>query len=67
VLPLDQFAPWLRFIAYLLPVTHAIQLLQDFMLRGYTNAVWQMFALGAIGVVLFLFTTIMLRRNLAPA
>ncbi|MBV9356553.1 MAG: ABC transporter permease [Chloroflexi bacterium] len=67
VLPLDQFAPWLRFIAYLLPVTHAIQLLQDFMLRGYTNAVWQMFALGVIGVVLFVVTAIMLRRNLAPA
>jgi ABC-2 type transport system permease protein len=67
VLPLDQFAPWLRFIAYLLPVTHAIQLLQDFMLRGYTNAVWQMFALATIGVVLFVLTSIMLRRNLAPA
>jgi ABC-2 type transport system permease protein len=67
VLPLDQFAPWLRFIAYLLPVTHAIQLLQDFMLRGYTNAVWQMFALAAIGIVLFILTTITLRRNLAPA
>jgi ABC-2 type transport system permease protein len=67
VLPLDQFAPWLRFIAYLLPVTHAIQLLQDFMLRGYTNALWQMFALAAIGIVLFVLTMITLRRNLAPA
>jgi ABC-2 type transport system permease protein len=67
VLPLDQFVPWLRYVAYLLPVTHAIQLLQDFMLRGYTNSAWQMLALGAIGVVLFLFTTITLKRNMAPA
>ena len=38
VLPLDQFITPLRIAAYSLPVTHGIQLLQDYMLRGGTNA-----------------------------
>jgi ABC-2 type transport system permease protein len=66
VLPLDQFLPPMRYVAYLLPVTHAIQLLQDFMLRGYSNAGWEVMALAAIGVVLFGATSLTLRRNLAP-
>jgi ABC-2 type transport system permease protein len=67
VLPLDEFLPAVRYVAYLLPVTHAIQLLQDFMLRGYTNYGWEVAALAAIGVVLFLATSLTLRRNLAPS
>jgi ABC-2 type transport system permease protein len=67
VLPLDQFITPLRVAAYMLPVTHGIQLLQDFMLRGATNQAWELGALGAIGVVLFLLTSVTLRRNMAPA
>ena len=67
VLPLDQFITPLRIAAYALPVTHAIQLLQDFMLRGDTNQSWEMLALAGIGVVFFLLTSITLRRNMAPA
>ena len=37
VLSIDQFTPPVRALAYLLPVTHGIQLLQDLMLRGTTN------------------------------
>jgi ABC-2 type transport system permease protein len=67
VLPLDQFLPPLRIAAYTLPVTHGIQLLQDFMLRGGTNQSWELGVLGGIGVVLFLLTSLTLRRNLASA
>jgi ABC-2 type transport system permease protein len=67
VLPLDQFLPPLRIAAYSLPVTHGIQLLQDFMLRGGTNQGWELAVLGGIGVVLFLLTTLTLRRNMASA
>lgn len=67
VLPLDQFITPLRVAAYSLPVTHGIQLLQDFMLRGGTNASWELGVLGAIGVVLFLLTSITVRRNLRSA
>jgi ABC-2 type transport system permease protein len=67
VLPLDQFLAPLRIAAYSLPVTHGIQLLQDFMLRGSTNAEWELLVLGGIGVALFVLTSITLRRNMAPA
>jgi hypothetical protein len=48
-------------------VTHGIQLLQDFMLRGGTNQSWELGVLGGLGVVLFLLTGLTLRRNLASA
>ena len=67
VLPLDQFLPPLRIAAYSLPVTHGIQLLQDFMLRGSTNQSWELAVLGGLGVGLFLLTSLTLRRNLASA
>src|SRR5216683_2861007 len=67
VLPLDQFITPLRIAAYSLPVTHGIQLLQDLMLRGGTNQGWELLALGGIGVVLFLLTSLTVRRNLRSA
>lgn len=67
VLPLDQFITPLRIAAYSLPVTHGIQLLQDFMLRGSTNQGWELLALGGIGVALFLLTSLTVRRNLRSA
>jgi ABC-2 type transport system permease protein len=67
VLPLDQFVAPLRIAAYSLPVTHGIQLLQDYMLRGGTNAGWELEILAAIGVVLFLLTWMTVRRNLRSA
>lgn len=65
VLPLDEFREPVRSIGYLLPVTHGIRLLQDVMLRGSTNAVWQFWALLGFGVALFFATTLSLRRALA--
>jgi ABC-2 type transport system permease protein len=67
VLPLDQFITPLRIAAYSLPVTHGIQLLQDYMLRGDTNKGWELLALGGIGVALFFLTSITVRRNLRSA
>jgi ABC-2 type transport system permease protein len=67
VLPLDQFITPLRIAAYALPVTHGIQLLQDFMLRGSTNHQWELLALAGIGVVLFVLTSLTLRRGMASA
>ena len=67
VLPLDQFIAPLRIAAYSLPVTHGIQLLQDFMLRGETNQGWELLVLAGIGVVLFLVTSFTVRRNLRSA
>jgi ABC-2 type transport system permease protein len=67
VLPLEEFIAPMRIAAYALPVTHGIQLLQDFMLRGGTNAGWELAALGGIGVVLFLITSLTVRQNLHSA
>jgi ABC-2 type transport system permease protein len=67
VLPLDQFVTPLRYAAYSLPVTHGIQLLQDYMLRGGTNQVWELYVLAAIGIVLFVVTSVTVRRNLRTA
>jgi len=67
VLPLDQFVAPLRIAAYSLPVTHGIQLLQDYMLRGSTNEIWELYALLGIGAVLFVVTSITVRRNLRSA
>lgn len=67
VLPLDQFLTPLRIAAYGLPVTHGIQLLQDYMLRGSTNQGWELQILAGIGIVLFLITAVTVRRNLRSA
>jgi ABC-2 type transport system permease protein len=67
VLPLDQFVAPLRIAAYSLPVTHGIQLLQDYMLRGGTNQGWELEVLAGIGAVLFLLTWMTVRRNLRSA
>ncbi|CAN5639459.1 ABC transporter permease [soil metagenome] len=64
VLAVEEFSPAVRLVSYSLPVTHGIQLLQDLMLRGFTFAWWQVTTLAAIGVVLFVLTTILLRRTL---
>ncbi len=67
VLPLDQFITPLRIAAYSLPVTHGIQLLQDYMLRGGTNQAWELEVLAGIGIGLFLLTWLTVRRNLRSA
>ncbi|MFL5679728.1 MAG: ABC transporter permease [Chloroflexota bacterium] len=67
VLPVEEFTPLVRAIGYLLPVTHGIRLTQDLMLRGWTNAVWEIGALAAIAAVLLVATWVLLRRGMTRA
>ena len=67
VLAIDQFTPPVRALAYLLPVTHGIQLLQDLMLRGTSNHLWQVGALAAIAAVTLVGAWLLLRRNMRTA
>jgi ABC-2 type transport system permease protein len=67
VLAIDQFTPPVRALAFALPVTHGIQLLQDLMLRGTTNNLWQVAALGAIAAVTLVASWLLLRRNMRTA
>jgi ABC-2 type transport system permease protein len=67
VLAVDEFTPPVRALAYALPVTHGIQLLQDFMLRGSTTHVWQIGALAVIAAVTLVAAWIVLRRDMRTA
>jgi ABC-2 type transport system permease protein len=67
VLDIEEFTEPVRAIAYMLPVTHGIQLLQDLMLRGTTNAVWEFGALFAIAAVTLIAAWALLRRSMTRA
>ena len=67
VLPITEFSEPVRAIAYTLPVTHGIRLLQDFMLRGGTNQAWEFLALGVIAIVTLVLAWILLRRGMTRA
>ena len=67
VLPVTDFAEWTQYIAYALPVTHGIALLQQVMLRGEVTAVWMLGALAAIGLVLYVGSLMRLRRIMRRA
>ncbi|HET7636920.1 MAG TPA: ABC transporter permease [Candidatus Limnocylindria bacterium] len=67
VLPVEEFAPPVRYLAYILPVTHGIETLQDSMLRGAVREVWMLAALGGIGVLLYVGSLLRLRRVIRSA
>ena len=67
VLPVEEFIPEVRYVAYALPVTHGIATLQETMLRGEIRAVWMLWALGGIGVLLYLVSLLRLRRIMRRA
>ena len=67
VLPVHEFKEGVQYGAYVLPVTHGIRLLQDFMLRGDTTAWWQLGALVALAVAFLILTVVLLRRTLRSA
>ena len=67
VLAIDEFTPPVRALAYALPVTHGIQLLQDFMLRDSTTHLWQMGALVVISAVTLTAAWTLLRRQMRTA
>jgi ABC-2 type transport system permease protein len=67
VLPVHEFAWFLQIVAYALPVTHGIRLLQDEMLRGTIVTWWQLGILAGIGLLLLVLTAILLRRVMKQA
>ena len=67
VLPINEFREGVQYAAYILPVTHGIRLLQDLMLRGSTEAWWQLGVLASLGIVLLILTVIALRRTMRNA
>jgi len=67
VLPVEEFIQPVRYLAYVLPVTHGIDTLQESMLRGGIGDLWMLGALGVIGVVLYLGSLLRLRRVLRSA
>jgi ABC-2 type transport system permease protein len=66
VLSIDEFHVLGQAIAYVLPVTHGVRLLQDLMLLGRAQAS-DAAALVAIAVVLFVPSLLLLRRSLVEA
>lgn len=64
VLPLDEFSRPVQALAYMLPVTHGIRLMQDLMLRGTTVYEWQYAALAAIAAVSLVLSWLLLRRSM---
>jgi ABC-2 type transport system permease protein len=67
VLPIEEFTAPIRIASYVLPVTHGIRLIQDVMLRGWTNEAWEMVALAIIAGVLLVATWALLRRSMTRA
>lgn len=67
VLAIDEFSEPVRSLAYALPVTHGIRLLQDLMLRGSTDHAWEFLALAAIGAVTLVGAWLLLRRSMVRA
>jgi len=67
VLPVSDFAEWTQYLAYSLPVTHGIGLLQDHMLRGDLRDPWMLGVLAGIGLILYVGSLLRLRRVLRRA
>ena len=67
VLPVTDFAPWMQYVAYALPVTHGIETLQELMLRGEVRDTWMLGALLGIGLVLYVVSLLRLRRVIRTA
>jgi ABC-2 type transport system permease protein len=67
VLPLEEFNAPVQVLAFLLPVTHAIRLMQDTMLRGTTIYAWEFAALAGIAAVTLTIAWAGLRRSMSRA
>jgi ABC-2 type transport system permease protein len=67
VLAISEFSEPVRTLAYALPVTHGIQLMQDIMLRGRTTQTWEFGVLGLIAAVTLVFAWWRLRRGMTRA
>ncbi len=67
VLAIEEFSQPVRSLAFALPVTHGIRLLQDLMLRGSTDHAWEFAALASIAAVTLIAAWFLLRRSMVRA
>lgn len=67
VLAISEFSEPVRSMIYALPVANGIRLLGDFMFRGGTVAVWQIWLLGGLSVAYIVGAWLLLRRVMARA
>ena len=67
VLAISEFSEPVRSMIYALPVANGIRLLGDFMFRGGTVAVWQIWLLGGLSVAYIGGAWLLLRRVMARA
>lgn len=67
VFPLMQIQLPVRYIGYLFPVTYSIMNLQNVMLKGVVPPWYFLAALGAMGLVLFVFSWWRYRRSMVRA
>lgn len=67
VLSISEFSEPVRLLAFALPVTHGIRLMQDIMLRGGTTQTWEFGVLALIAAVTLLFSWLRLRRGMTRA
>ena len=67
VLAIDEFSEPVRSMIYALPVANGIRLIGDFMFRGGTAAVWQIWLLAGLAVGYVAGAWLLLRRVMARA
>jgi ABC-2 type transport system permease protein len=67
VLAIDEFSEPVRSLIYALPVANGIRLIGDFMFRGGTVAVWQIWVLAGLVVGYVVGAWLLLRRVMARA
>ena len=67
VLAISEFSEPVRTLIYILPVANAIRLFSDFMFRGGTVVVWQIWVLVGLSVVYIGGAWLLLRRVVARA
>jgi ABC-2 type transport system permease protein len=67
VLSIDEFSEPVRSLIYGLPVANGIRLISDFMFRGGTVAVWQIWVLGGLAAGYTAGAWLLLRRAMARA
>jgi ABC-2 type transport system permease protein len=67
VLAINEFSEPVRSLIYILPVANGIRLLGDFMFRGGTVVVWQLWLLGGLAVAYIGGAWLLLRRVIARA
>jgi ABC-2 type transport system permease protein len=67
ILAVEEFSEPIRTATFALPVTSAIRLLQDVMLRGTTAVPWLVAVLGGLAIGFIVASWLLLRRTMARA